>query len=587
MTYQLKHKTIGFGICPITAQPTEGIEGKFFIPSYQRGYRWDKRDVMRLLDDIWESRGAPYSLQPIVVKPRLDSPHEWELIDGQQRLTTLWLILNYMKKGGWKRSGPGYSLEYQTRVGSQKYLDELDASQSMKNIDYFHLYQANKAIDEWFDSKASNEQAKERLINQIHGYLSDSVRVIWYEAPATIESIPLFTRLNVGRIALTDAELIKASLLSEVSRQFPGREQEVAAQWDGIERDLQRDEIWAFVAGQERMAGDEKYPTRISLLLDTLADAKNLPPSKRPRYHTFDTLRDEIELAAPTQQSQPLCMDFWGKIVALHAQVLGWFEQPSIYNKIGFIIVSGGTFSEVMHRSKGKKKSEFEDFLVEQIKSTHLNVKDSDLNENLRYGKADPTLIKLLLLLNVETSRDRFPFEKHVGEHWSLEHIHAQNAQSLTKGDQWKAWLELHKNALNVVKVSANKSENDELIQEIEKALPNVNTPRFGERFNHLSSRVQKALNPAGDGDEPDHTIANLALLSHGNNAALGNAVFEVKRQMVLKLDREGKYIPICTRNVFLKYYADADAQQPHFWSVADKKSYLKEIKTKLANYLK
>jgi hypothetical protein len=42
------------------------------------------------------------------------------------------------------------------------------------------------------------------------------VRVIWYEAPVSVEAIPLFTRLNVGRIPLTDAGLIKAALLSGV-----------------------------------------------------------------------------------------------------------------------------------------------------------------------------------------------------------------------------------------------------------------------------------------------------------------------------------------------------------------------------------
>lgn len=93
MNYKLEHKTIGFGIDPRTRQPTQGIEGVFFIPSYQRGYRWTSDEVTKLLDDIWESAGQPYSLQPIVVQQKKDGGSDWALIDGQQRLTTLWLLL--------------------------------------------------------------------------------------------------------------------------------------------------------------------------------------------------------------------------------------------------------------------------------------------------------------------------------------------------------------------------------------------------------------------------------------------------------------------------------------------------------------
>ena len=80
MSYKLEHKTIGFGIDPVSRLPTKGIEGVFFIPSYQRGYRWTADEVTKLLDDIWESAGQPYSLQPIVVKSH--GANAWELIDG-------------------------------------------------------------------------------------------------------------------------------------------------------------------------------------------------------------------------------------------------------------------------------------------------------------------------------------------------------------------------------------------------------------------------------------------------------------------------------------------------------------------------
>lgn len=69
------------------------ISGSFYIPSYQRGYRWSETEVVRLLDDIYQNGKKNYCLQPVVVRKKED---RYELIDGQQRLTTLYLIYKYM-----------------------------------------------------------------------------------------------------------------------------------------------------------------------------------------------------------------------------------------------------------------------------------------------------------------------------------------------------------------------------------------------------------------------------------------------------------------------------------------------------------
>ncbi|NOT17069.1 MAG: DUF262 domain-containing protein [Sulfuriferula sp.] len=309
--------------CTLDRKPIGAIRGHFFVPGYQRGYRWDHNDVTRLLEDIWDNQGQDYNLQPIVVKLHRQgvdvNEDEWELIDGQQRLTTLYLIMQYMQQQVSCGIGAPYKLRYETRSGSQHYLNELDEASHSTNIDYYHLYQAHQSIGVWFQ-KHGDKFAQNNAANTLLYYLFNSVHVIWYEAPASpddtnTDAIALFTRLNVGRIPLTDAELIKAALLSAVRRASPDRAHEIATQWDGIERDLHRDDIWAFVSGLAASEDDEKYPTRISLLLDTLADEMDQPTGKRPRYHTFDILRGEIEKDFSS---------FWKKVVASHAQILGW-----------------------------------------------------------------------------------------------------------------------------------------------------------------------------------------------------------------------------------------------------------------------
>ena len=236
--------------------------------------------------------------------------------------------------------------------------DTLDEVLHSTNIDYFHLFQANQCIDAWFKERG-DKYAQNSAANTIHGYLFNSVRVIWYEAPVNTVATELFTRLNVGRIPLTDAELIKAALLSAARDLSADRAHEIAAQWDGIERDLHHADIWAFVAGLGASERDERYPTRISLLLDTLADETAAPSGRRPRYHTFDTLRTAIKQNFS---------EFWKRVVALHAQIMGWVELPNIYNKIGFLVASGDVFGELARTAKGKKKSEFEASLVDRIR---------------------------------------------------------------------------------------------------------------------------------------------------------------------------------------------------------------------------
>lgn len=257
------------------------------MPDYQRGYRWGKHEVLRLLQDVSDSEGD-YYLQPIVVRARPDSM--WELVDGQQRLTTLYLVMQYLRQH-LPSAQAKYTLQYETRPDSQQYLIDLDESRSQQNLDYFHIFGAYQCIREWFEGQPNPLQAA----IDYYTSLSRRVRVIWYEAPSHLDQRELFRRLNVGRIPLTDAELVKALLLSR-SHGVAGiadRAQELAAQWDTIERDLRIPELWAFATGQ---ADDEA--THLGLLLDTLAGGQQggtdrcTTPSKRSGRRSLTTRRN-------------------------------------------------------------------------------------------------------------------------------------------------------------------------------------------------------------------------------------------------------------------------------------------------------
>uniref|UniRef100_UPI0028EA4CA1 DUF262 domain-containing protein n=1 Tax=uncultured Campylobacter sp. TaxID=218934 RepID=UPI0028EA4CA1 len=130
----------------------------FTVPSYQRGYRWDRLNVTDLLNDLLEfiqdgSSGKFYCLQPLVVK-KIDK-NQYNVIDGQQRLTTIFIILKYLENLLKEENGIDeiYTLSYETRKDSKDFLQNIASktrNESDKNMDYFYMYQAYKDIDGFF-----------------------------------------------------------------------------------------------------------------------------------------------------------------------------------------------------------------------------------------------------------------------------------------------------------------------------------------------------------------------------------------------------------------------------------------------------
>lgn len=546
------------------------LSGTFFVPAYQRGYRWGEDEVVKLLNDIWDNKAPVYCLQPVVVKARTEGPGDWELVDGQQRLTTLYLVFRYMKIAGLKNPDPPYSLEYQTRRASADYLrDPRDTEAAKSNIDFFHMQKAYSCIVKWFDQPSLTPTQKQFRADEFYGMLCRRVKIIWYEAPGEVESTAMFARLNVGRIPLTDAELLKALLLGANTADALRRE-EVAAQWDAIEHALHDEDFWAFVTN----AKADQYPARIELLFALLAHVD--PLARRVRYQTFDELQRQVEANRSA---------FWAEVLALFAQLREWYEDRGLYHKVGFLIAEGESLRALLDEARDKPRSALRSSLDTRIQK-RLALTEDDLLD-LRYDADRKRCERVLTLANVEAVRalsestERYPFRAHKRARWSLEHIHAQHAEGLTKKAQWDAWLVAHRDALDALPMDDN--ERTKLKQRIDEARPTLTRETFETLAEDVSAHFHRS---DGQQDDDLHGLGNLALLDGTHNSALNNAAFEVKRQRILALDKAGAYIPLCTRRVFLKYFTNADAQQVHFWSPQDRAAWLDAIVAILKPYL-
>ena len=596
---------------------SEILDKQFFVPHYQRGYRWTEQQVTQLLDDIdtfipKEIAGKTnektfYCLQPVVVRllnEDLKNDHglqgEWfEVIDGQQRLTTIFLILQYInQKWLGEEKISQFKLFYETRPSSAQFLTILKVNTNntvdidKSYIDYYHMSTALKTINLW---RQTYEIKKGKALNtaNFQSKLFEFSKIIWYVVSAEEKnSRALFERLNLGKIPLTNAELTKALFLSSDSFAELTREErkikqyEIARLWDEMEHKLSETDLkfWSFITNKNRC----DYETKIDLILDLIS--KKDDGIKDPLY-TF--------LSFTKSQNGRSLNQIWENIEQFYFTLLEWYNNKDFYHKIGYLIAAKQFASfknielhELVKSSLTLPKEKFEQKIDDLIRDSVR----FELSE-LRYKDHPNQIFNLLLLFNVETNRttdaisEFYPFKQHKGTVWSLEHIHARNSENFDKNkrEPWQVWLDYHLPLVIEVDTSNLSAINNEDVKKLVEDIRRYNNPQLTwEHFDNLFRRVNDLLSINKESLDRDcEGLVNLALLSQPDNAALNNSVFEVKRREILRLDKKGSFIPVCTRRVFMKYYNDSNADnQQFFWSEKDRDNYLKSLKEKLELYL-
>lgn len=543
------------------------ISGQFFVPAYQRGYRWGK-EATRLLEDIMEideKSDYRYCLQPIVVKKRSDG--SYELIDGQQRLTTLFLIYKVVGKMI-PFAKANYTLTYEVRQRSEEYLNNISESSDENNIDFYFMKKAYLSIENWFQ-----ERMKQKLTAPYDflKLLTERVDIIWYEAGPDEDSNALFQRLNIGKIPLTSSELVKAIFLCASSKKDirTERQQEIALQWDNIEKELHDDAFWYFLTNKRIL----EYQTRIDLVLNLISGHFD-DADKYATFFYFDEKRKTEDL-----------LDIWEEIQHTYLILKDWYKNHELYHLIGYLIATGKSIKEIYELSLNKTKTAFINALKEMIKKT-VDIKDRNYGELSYENTTDYNAIsKLLLLFNVLSTENNgeqsewFAFDKFKSSNWSLEHIHAQQSQGMKTEAQWKEWVRLH-----IPSVKLLNKDDLELNELMENSIKDDHTLK-AEEFQDIRERAEKILSEDMNVGYL-HSISNLALLKKEDNSALNNSTFDVKRNEIVEMDKRGQFIPFCTRMVFLKYYTPSDKNSVHFWGQADREYYIDYMNKVLSDYI-
>ncbi len=608
----------------------------FYIPKYQRGYRWTKQQVIDLLNDIKEFMERKpgddeiYCLQPLVVKKKDDDTFKrikeeaqnlieveallkgsWDVIDGQQRLTTIKILLACLEEQGY------YNIEYETRGGSKDFLSKISNDGVLDkfddNIDFYHMRQAKGTIQTWLglennDNPSFKETFKETLLN--------NVKFIWYKSTDE-DPIKVFTRLNIGKIPLTDAELIKALFLnqsnfshSENTENIRLYQQEIAAEWDNIEYTLQNDEFWLFIHSPEW-----NKPTRIDFIFDLMRKKECFGKIEEKcigedEHKSFRYFYEYFKAQKKNIDGSKLRDEIWRKVKEYFQIFQEWYNDLELYHYVGYLVDRGDILTLQTLLCKWMEKSSkdsFEDYLIDQIKGK-LN-KCSDLTR--KYGDTGENkteCLPLLLLFNIQTVINqnkelvnsdkygvgtfyKFPFhlfkkegKKANGKGWEIEHIASNAGDDLTKLESQKIFL---------ASIKYSYELKDELKKQIDEFI-NGTKGSFEELRNSVWKEFE-SKNSIPDGKK--NYIWNFALLDSATNEEYQNNPFPVKRICVLAKEQGKKaklglnennelkisyengiaFVPPCTRNVFTKAYTEIPTAL-NSWTLDDAGHYLKKM---------
>jgi uncharacterized protein with ParB-like and HNH nuclease domain len=583
----------------------EFLDGKhnFTIPSYQRGYRWDKKQIEDLLKDISDfahndenKKEDFYCLQPIVVK-KDESNNSWIVIDGQQRLTTLHLLLEYLKvafKVSYVINKEPYSIKYETRAEL-----DLNKPEKINNIDSFHIFNAKKVINEWFDKRVDIIDLS--AFTKVLFFKGDGpkVKAIWYvdQNENNQDSIKSFNNLNKGKIGLTNAELIKALFILKAKKEKSLNLDELIYEWNEIENTLHDNRFWYFLANK-----DYNPPTRIDIIFDFLTK-KGSKDDSDFSYRRFQDLFDSEKIDFWNEKGIKDFTKAWKEVKSIFHTFKYWYEESTLYHYIGYLIFDETSINDIYKECKDSTRPEIEKKLQEMIrKKFSRNDNNPIIIGELTYENDKTECKKILLLFNIQTCVDqqrnlnetvknnellsyyKFPFDLFKLNNWDVEHVGSKTENPLTKKEDKKIWLSYIKNIHNdYVDWENIVSKANYLFDQLENNI-DVKNNEFKEVYDSICMVIQKTNNLEKD------TISNLTLLDAGTNRGYGNALFPTKREKIIENDKNGIFIPPCTKNLFLKYYSTSETgnnQWENSWNEADSNDYLKSIESTIGILIK
>ena len=642
---------------PLALENIDQIRKKkliFFVPAYQRGYRWRPNEIEVLIDDLERFRSEEdkkgekdrcpfYCMQAVVVK-NCDTARNLEVIDGQQRLTTMLILLQalYVSKNldtmkllykvPYQQSileNNLFTINYETRTLSTEWLSEIthayiadtcngnkneSSKLKDKNSDYFHFVDAFEKAMEIFNTWDDEDRF------HLSSMLNKRTRFIWYNislADSSDSNVDIFDRINATKIELNNAELIKALFLQgdHFGSETHLRDQ-MAIDWDRIEKQLQNPSFWGFVYSTRH---PYRYQTHIEYLFDLI---KHKTSEERDNYYyTFN----KYNQGYPREVDKR--MDYvntcWKEVQDMMLTLEEWYNDRICYHYIGYLLEYGIELENdneisipyLITMLTGVSKTKRADKLKELVKHSLKNVKP----DKLFHGQSGNYVTQVLFLLNIQSEQNRisdtarFSFSSYKeikeGIGWNEEHV-ASNSDYTPKFEDREglayAILEYFTGVKKNEDITEYKTEvqkqypSDKETKDLcEKVLEFFDIKNNDEDMKKMSSTYfdiidyfdqQKEDTFKDDAQVGRSTrrekdfIWNFALLNGTTNKSYGNDIYPLKRKRIMS-DEYYIYTPVCTRAMFEKAYSHKLSNMM-VWGRTDAKDYWDYICECLKDFL-
>ena len=288
----------------------------YIIPIYQRNYAWGDDEISSLLQDIKNAceknkeQDKNYYIGSLVVCRRENG--DFEVIDGQQRLTTLTLIMHHLGKLGFK------NVFFEHRDESEKALSNLNSEKLPSNF-LQALEIINKGIYVWGDNKTN-----------ITRYLLEKVEIIRTEVPEGTDLNHYFEVMNTRGEQLEKHEVLKARLMD----MLPENEQSLFAKiWDACS-DMSRYAVMGFDPTIREVIFSDKWSDKPKCFIKIIQD--------------IEEYNKEIEKKNKEENKKLSIINMQGNVDGIKILDLINGSKNSGFNKNDFADKYDGSFTPVI-----------------------------------------------------------------------------------------------------------------------------------------------------------------------------------------------------------------------------------------------
>ena len=496
----------------------------FVIPNYQRGYKWGVPDsngncaVSVLMDDLitaFKNEAESYFLQGVTVT---EKENEIILIDGQQRTTTLFLLLKYLN---YKELG-NMVIKYDIRTQSSDFLKSLQKEDNLIAFckegkedfqDIFYFKKAIRTIDDKIKA-IDNEAFTEFLLKKVN---------MLYIKINEDKATKVFSMMNGNKALMKDEELIKAELLRLIAKRetkevtAPNTVEEAliitsetfANEWDinALRSKYAREwDKWLYWWNDDAVSSFfNPKNTPLGLLIKYYFDIQKEKNDEIKKLDfSFDNFKKDFlkdtkaakDTFAGLRKLQKNFEDLYNDVECYNYLGLTLQRKSEKFEAIKYFIDNKNSKDELKDYAKwslvgathkeiiSTKKSDNEEITKESRASDVFN----NLSSKIVYGSFNEDAALQLLQLNViadNTLQRKFDFS--IYDKISLEHIHSKSFEEQNDDKSWK----YEKNKLDF----------------------------------------------STDLDISEHCIGNLAILKLNDNSSFNNSCFEDKKKIYFNLN--------------------------------------------------